>query len=60
MSSAYGKIPKPQTAADLDSILPIHKVLRDGTEAVIQKVDGNNKSLVDYLHARFNAEIEAG
>lgn len=60
MSTAYGKIPKPNTSTDLDTILPIHKVLRDGTEAYIQKVDGNNKSLVDYLHARFNAEIEGG
>ncbi|KAI8079013.1 uncharacterized protein B0P05DRAFT_470367 [Gilbertella persicaria] len=60
MSTAYGKIPKPASSVDLDSILPIKKVLRDGTEGIIQKVDPNNKSLVDYLHARFNAEIEAG
>jgi hypothetical protein len=60
MSSAYGKINKPDSTVDVDSILPIHKVLRDGTNAVVQKVDGNNRSLVDYLHARFNAEIEGG
>lgn len=60
MSSAYGKITKPTSSADLDLILPIHKVLRNGTETYIQKVDGNNKSLVDYLHSRFNAEIEGG
>lgn len=60
MSSAYGKIPKPQTATDLNSILPIYKTLRNGTQGVIQSVDGNNKPLVDYLHRRFNAEIEAG
>jgi hypothetical protein len=60
MSTAYGKIPKPSTSTDLDTILPIQKTLRDGTPGYIQKVDGNNKSLVDYLHVRFNAEIEAG
>ncbi|CAO3655810.1 unnamed protein product [Mucor fragilis] len=60
MSTAYGKIPKPATAIDLDTILPIHKTLRDGSEGLIQKVDPNNKPLVDFLHARFNAEIEDG
>lgn len=60
MSSAYGKIPKPASSTDLNSILPIHKTLRDGSKGVIQLVDGNNKSLVDYLHERFNAEIEEG
>ncbi|KAI9470688.1 MAG: hypothetical protein EXX96DRAFT_622893 [Benjaminiella poitrasii] len=60
MSSAYGKIPKPKTVTDLGTILPIPKTLRDGTECVIQQVDPNNKSLVDYLHAGFNAELEAG
>ena len=60
MSSAYGTIPKPSTTTNLDSILPINKTLRNGTQGVIQKVDGNNQSLVDHLHERFNAEIEAG
>ncbi|KAI9363690.1 hypothetical protein BD770DRAFT_380162 [Pilaira anomala] len=60
MSTAYGKIPKPKTSTDLDSILPIKKVLRNNQVAFIQKVDPNNASLVDYLHLRFNDEIEAG
>jgi hypothetical protein len=60
MSSAYGKIPKPAGAQNLDSILPMPKVLRDGTKAMIQQVDPTNKPLVDYLHVRFNQELEAG
>lgn len=60
MSSAYGKINKPVSSVDLSTILPIKKVLRNGTEGWIQKVDPNNTSLVAYLHERFNDEIEAG
>lgn len=60
MSTAYGKIPKPESSTDLDAILPIEKVLRNGQQGFIQKVDSNNSSLVDYLHLRFNAEIEGG
>lgn len=60
MSTAYGKIPKPSTSTDLDTILPIPKFLRDGTQGYIQKVDSNNESLIGYLYARFNAEIEEG
>ncbi|CEI96313.1 hypothetical protein RMCBS344292_10479 [Rhizopus microsporus] len=58
MSSAYGRIPKPQGTSDLSTILPIKKVLRNGIEGYIQQVDPNNKPLVDYLHSRFNKEIE--
>ncbi|CEG68819.1 hypothetical protein RMATCC62417_05005 [Rhizopus microsporus] len=60
MSSAYGRIPKPQGTSDLSTILPIKKVLRNGIEGYIQQVDPNNKHLVDYLHSRFNKEIEDG
>ncbi|KAI8642711.1 hypothetical protein BD408DRAFT_443252 [Parasitella parasitica] len=60
MSTAYGKIPKPVTTVDLEAILPISKILRNGTEGLIQKVDSSNKPLVDHLHARFNQEIEDG
>lgn len=60
MSSAYGRIPKPQGTSDLSTILPIKKVLRNGIEGYIQQVDPNNKPLVDYLHSRFNKEIEDG
>ncbi|GAA5808019.1 hypothetical protein MFLAVUS_001401 [Mucor flavus] len=60
MSTAYGKIPKPESSTDLDAILPIEKVLRNDQQGFIQRVDSNNSSLVDYLHLRFNAEIEGG
>ncbi|ORE03524.1 hypothetical protein BCV72DRAFT_244311 [Rhizopus microsporus var. microsporus] len=60
MSSAYGRIPKPQGTSDLSAILPIKKILRNGIEGYIQQVDPNNKPLVDYLHSRFNKEIEDG
>lgn len=60
MSSAYGHIHKPNSDFDLNSILPIRKVLKDGQIGYIQKVDVNNKPLVSYLHQRFNKEIEDG
>ncbi|KAI8991059.1 hypothetical protein BDF20DRAFT_842420 [Mycotypha africana] len=60
MSSAYGKIPKPTLMTDLNTVLPISNTLRNGTKTMIQKVDAENKSLCAYLHARFNAELEAG
>ncbi|KAL0082184.1 hypothetical protein J3Q64DRAFT_1722133 [Phycomyces blakesleeanus] len=60
MSSAYGKIPKPSSAVNIDSILPIKKTLRDNTVATLQRIDSSNIPLVQYLHELFNGEIESG
>ncbi|KAG0167007.1 hypothetical protein DFQ28_006721 [Apophysomyces sp. BC1034] len=60
MSSAYGKIPRPAIVSSLDSVLPIHKSLRDGTQATLQAVDPTNAALVAHLHVMFNQEIEDG
>ncbi|KAG1046351.1 hypothetical protein G6F43_011129 [Rhizopus delemar] len=60
MSSSYGNVPGSQLGADLSSVLPIRKVLKDGQIGYIQMVDKNNKPLVSYLHQRFNKEIEDG
>ncbi|KAI9264473.1 hypothetical protein BY458DRAFT_514147 [Sporodiniella umbellata] len=60
MSTAYGTIPKPQSQTDVDRLLPIRKELKDGSIGYIQKVDRTNQALVDYLHQRFNQELEAG
>ncbi|KAG1505894.1 hypothetical protein G6F52_012042 [Rhizopus delemar] len=60
MSSSYGNVPESQLSADLSSVLPIRKVLKDGQIGYIQMVDKNNKPLVSYLHQRFNKEIEDG
>lgn len=60
MSSSYGNVPESQLGADLSSVLPIRKVLKDGQIGYTQMVDKNNKPLVSYLHQRFNKEIEDG
>ncbi|KAI9019577.1 hypothetical protein CLU79DRAFT_757899 [Phycomyces nitens] len=60
MSSAYGKIPKPSLAANLDAILPIKKTLRDNSLAILQRIDPTDTSLVKFLQELFNGEIEAG
>ncbi|KAI8985258.1 hypothetical protein BDB01DRAFT_859962 [Pilobolus umbonatus] len=61
MSSAYGKILKPNhDTSTLKALLPIKKVLRNGVQGYIQQVDSTNQSLVNYLHIRFNQEIESG
>ena len=49
MASAYGKIPKPISNISLDTILPIDKTLKNGSKAVLQRVDPNNGDLVGYL-----------
>ncbi|KAI7848515.1 hypothetical protein BDC45DRAFT_523054 [Circinella umbellata] len=60
MASAYGKIPKPISNISLDTILPIDKTLKNGSKAVLQRVDPNNGDLVDHLRSLFNGELERG
>lgn len=60
MSSAYGHIAKPETDLQLQSVLPIHELLRDGTPITIEAVDPTNDALVEHMRMIFNVEIEDG
>ncbi|KAI8385020.1 uncharacterized protein BYT42DRAFT_544819 [Radiomyces spectabilis] len=60
MSTAYGKIPKPEAAVSIDAILPITKKLKNGKNAYLQAIDTTNQPLVTHLQALFNQAIEDG
>lgn len=60
MSSAYGHIAKPETDSQLESVLPIHETLRDGSAVAIEAVDRNNEALIEHMRTVFNSEIEDG
>jgi hypothetical protein len=60
MSSAYGHIAKPETDSQLESVLPIHETLRDGSAVAIEAVDRNNEALIEHMRTVFNLEIEDG